>query len=394
MARRVDLSDPLRWRFFMSKMPYKVGIIGTGFVADLYMRSISKMPDITVVSAFDRNADRLTVFCDYWGVARAESREALIASVDVPGLMLNLTNPSSHYEVSHALLDAGHHVYSEKPLATKIEQARELVSFARERGLQLASAPCSVLSEVAQTVWKAVRNGEIKNPRLVYAELDDDFIPCAPYGRWRSETGAPWPWDDEFRVGCTLEHAGYYLSWLMAMFGRIRTVSAASANLVGDLLDTSEPAPDFSVAVLFFESGVVARLTCSIVAPHDHSLQIIGDNGVLSIDECWDNIAHVRLRKRFRVRRRLINSPFSKRLRLGGKTHPKVGRRGAAAMNFALGPAEMLDAIDKGRPARLGAQFALHLTEVTLAIQEAGETGGSVAIQSDCPEMLPMDWAK
>ena len=188
----------------MEMMPREISIIGTGYVADLYMRSLSVMPGIRVVSAFDRNTARMHTFCKYWDIKPVDSFEALTTSVDVPGLILNLTNPSSHYDVSRALLHAGPHVYSEKPLATKIEQAVELVDFARERGLEIASAPCSVLSEAAQTVWKAVRDGELKNPRLVYAELDDDFIPQAPYRRWRSETGAPWPWDDEFRVGCTL----------------------------------------------------------------------------------------------------------------------------------------------------------------------------------------------
>ncbi|MEO0323329.1 MAG: gfo/Idh/MocA family oxidoreductase, partial [Myxococcota bacterium] len=155
-----------------------------------------------------------------------------------------------------------------------------------------------------------------------------------------------------------------------------------------------DPGPDFSVAVLFFESGMVARLTCSIIAPHDHSLRVIGDNGALELNEVWNNTTPVKFRKRFRVRRRLVESPLARRLKLPQPTHPKVGRTGAAAMNFALGPAEMLEAIAAGRASRLSGDFALHLTETTLAIQEAGETGAPVRIRSDCPRIDPMDWAR
>ena len=60
------------------------------------------------------------------------------------------------------------------------------------------------------------------------------------------------------------------------------------------------------------------------------------------------------------IRRKLINSPFAKKVSLPGPTHPKVGRKGAATMNFALGPAEMLDALSEGRESRVSADFALH----------------------------------
>ena len=115
-------------------------------------------------------------------------------------------------------------------------------------------------------------------------KLDDDFMPQAPYRRWQSISGAQWPYRDEFRVGCTLEHAGYYLTWLLAMFGTVERVIAASANVAVGCIDGKLPAaPDFSCATLFFKSGVVVRLTCSIVARHNHEIRIIGDDGILEL---------------------------------------------------------------------------------------------------------------
>jgi predicted dehydrogenase len=313
-------------------------LVGTGYVADVYMRSLKTFPEMRVVAAFDRHAARLSQFSGYWGIKAAESLQDLLDQSRDGDIVLNLTNPSQHYAVSLACLEAGRHVYSEKPLATDMSNAYTLHAMATSKNVLLASAPCSVLGEAAQTMWRAVRDEVAGKSLLVYAELDDDFVSQAPFRKWISESGAPWPYADEFHVGCTLEHAGYYLTWLIAMFGSVKTVVAASARVVQNNGIVETPAPDFSSAILFFDAGVVARLTCSIVASHNHNLQIFGTRGVLATSESWNNAAKVSFRRRFSLRRRLINSPVTQRIRLTGPTHPKVGRRGAVAMNFALVP--------------------------------------------------------
>ncbi|MCT4608295.1 MAG: Gfo/Idh/MocA family oxidoreductase [Pelagimonas sp.] len=373
-------------------MSGKIVLLGCGFVADLYMRSLSVMPDLQVAGVFDINENRLKQFCEFWNVPARPSFEALLTEAP-DALVLNLTNPHAHYETSKACLLAGRHVYSEKPLATDFAQAQELHELAQRADLVLASAPCSVLGEAAQTFGHALRHDLAGTPRAIYAELDDGFIPQAAYKKWLSESGAPWPYEDEFRVGCTLEHAGYYLTWLISWFGSVRTVVAASAETIPNKEGQGPYAPDFSVATLFFENGPVTRLTCSITAPHDHSIRIVGDKGVLSCKAAWDNDAKVRFAKRMTIRRRLMESPWPRRVRLQGGTHPKVKRWGAAAMNFMLGPQEVLNALKEGRACRLSNDFALHLTEVTLAIQNAGETTGAQQMTTTCPPMEPMPWA-
>lgn len=370
-----------------------VSLIGCGYVADLYMASLATFPRVRVIGAHDIDPARMRAFCTLWNLPEFATPEALFAAQPVDGVILNLTNPASHLAVSEACLKAGFHVWSEKPLALSMEDAHALHALATEKSLILASAPSSVLGEAAQTLAHAVRLGTAGTPRLIYAELDDGYIPQARFGTWRSASGAPWPFEDEFRTGCTLEHAGYYLSWLIAIFGPVRTVVAASATVIPDKPGVPDSAPDVSVAMLFFASGLVARLTCSIVAPHDHRIRVIGDAGVLEVDKAWDNSAKVGFRRRINLRRRLMEHPVAKRIRLGGTTHPKVKRFGAAAMNFALGPVEVLDAIAESRPCRLGGDFALHLNEVTLAIQAAGESSGAQAMQTTCTAMEPMPWA-
>lgn len=372
-------------------MTGRVCILGCGFVADLYMRSLRAMEGIEVAGVFDTDRARLQHFCNHWLVPARRSLEELL---EQDALILNLTNPHAHYDTTLTCLNAGRSVYSEKPLAMTPDQARTLHALARDKGVELASAPCSVLGEAAQTMGHALRHSIAGTPRAIYAELDDGFVPQAAYRKWMSETGAPWPFEDEFRVGCTLEHAGYYLSWLIAWFGGVRTVVAASAETIPDKEGTGPFAPDLSVATLFFDNGPVTRLTCSIVAPHDHRIRVVGDNGVLSCDAAWNNSAKVRFARRMTLRRRLMEHPFPRRIRLRGQTHPKVKRWGAAEMNFMLGPAEVLAAIRDGRPSRLGGDYALHLTEVTLAIQNAGEHSGAQAMTSTCAAMEPMPWAR
>lgn len=372
--------------------PARIGIVGTGFVADLYMRSLELHPELRVIGAHDSNTDRLRQFSDYWKVPRFESLCSLLDS-GACDLVLNLTNPSFHYEINRQCLSSGLNVYSEKPLAVGLDEARNLHALARKQNLMLASAPCNFLSESPQIAWRMLRAGVLGQPRLVYAELDDGFISQAAYRSWRSESGAPWPYKDEFEVGCTLEHAGYYLTWLVMMFGSVRRVAAASACLIPDKGGEPTPTtPDFSVGVLYFENGVVARLTCSIVAAHDHRFRVIGDRGVMEVNDCWDNESPVVIKRRLRIRRRLVDLPFGRRKRIRGRTHPKVGRRGAASMNFALGPAEMMQAVRESRAPRVSADMALHINEITLALQDA--VGGRVIdVQSSCPKIEPMPWA-
>jgi len=368
-----------------------VVLVGCGFVADLYMAGLATFPEIRVLGVYDRDPARRAAFANHWKTRAFDTLDDTLAALPDDGLVLNLTNPASHGEINRTALAAGKHIFCEKPLSLDLAEAQSLIAVAKRKNLQLASAPSSVLSESAQLLIKAVRTGTAGTPRLIYAELDDGFIPQAPIENWRSASGAPWPFMDEFQVGCTLEHAGYYLSWLIAMFGSVTRIVAASAEVLPDKRGVSGT-PDFSVATLFFETGPVARLTCSITAPHDHRIRVIGDAGYLEVKEAWDNAAPVKFHRRFRIRRRLIEHPLGKRIKPQGKTHPKVKRTGAASMNFALGPAEMLAAIAAQRPSRLAGDFALHLTEVTLAIQNAG-TSGAVAIKSRTAPMEPMPWA-
>lgn len=374
----------------------RIAIVGCGFVADYYLRTLPEHPELELVGVMDRDRDRADKISKNYSVRAYDTLEDLLSDPRVE-IVLNLTNPRSHYEISKAALEAGKHVYSEKPLAMTMPQAEELVNLAKERGLLITSAPCSILSETAQTLWKALRENAVGKVRLVYAEMDDGLVHKMPYREWLSESGTPWPFKDEFEVGCTLEHVGYYGTWLTAFFGPAVSVTAFADCLVPDkvtdvVLDPPDT-PDFSVACIKFASGVVARLTCSIVAPHDHALQIIGDDGILGIEDCWFYGDPVYIRRMMRIRRKVFMSPFKQKYPLIRKP-PKFNYKGAQQMDFSRGVAEMAGAIVERRPCRLSPEYALHNNELALAIHYAMKTEMPYRMTTTFTPIEPLPWAK
>jgi len=273
----------------------KFAIIGTGYVADMYPVTLSNHLHLQFEGAWDHDAKNLDAFLRHWPVKRYSNLKDVLSDDSIQ-LVLNLTNPRSHFEVTQRSLEAGKHVYSEKPMAMTFAQAIELASLAEKDQLLLASAPCSVLSPTAQSLWKAVRENTIGKVRLVYANFDDGMIaPREQPWNWHSVSGVPWPAKDEFEVGCTYEHAGYVLTWLAAMFGPAKRVTSfASCQIPDKGIEVEDMASDFSVGCIEYAEGIVARLTCGLVAPKDKSLSIIGDEGELFVGNDVGPVFHRR----------------------------------------------------------------------------------------------------
>ncbi len=386
----------------------RVAFVGCGYTGDQYLESLKRYPYLELAAATDRDQKRAAEFCAYHSVKLAPSLEALLADPSIE-MMVNLTNSSSHYEVSKACLDAGKHLYSEKPLAPKFSEAQELVALAASKGLYLSAAPCSLLGETAQTMWKALRNNEIGKVRVVYAELDDGPLHLAEPHLWRSPSGAPYAYQEEFNVGITIEHAGYYLTWFTAFFGPAKTITAFSASLWPNkqIVPTDPPSvttPDFTVACITFESGVVARVTCSLVAPHNHVMQIVGDTGVLSVDECWNYAAPVHLdrytQRRFKAERYPITKAYPIVKHLAGsrpRTYPPIKKsslkqqQARFRQDYGRGVAELARAITEKRPPRLTADFCLHLNELVCAIQNPTQT--PYQVRTTFEPLQPLDGA-
>jgi predicted dehydrogenase len=393
-----------------------IAMIGCGYVADFYMSSLQYHPELRLVGVYGREVGRLWAFGDYYSVRTYDSLREVVDDPSVE-MVLNLTNPRSHYEVTKLCLEAGKHVYSEKPLAMEHETAKELVSIAKKHNVYLGSAPCSLLGETAQTIWKALQEDVIGRVRLVYANFDAGMTSrYKPWG-WRSASGAPWPAKDEFEVGCAYEHAGYFLTWLAAFFGPARRVTAfASCQIPDKGIPVDGMAPDFTVGCIEYAGGVVARATCSILAPKDRSLTIIGDQGVIYTKDVRDDASTVYVRRtpprrlemaleyrldywldraerwfnwlpwswgnHWRLHRKY---PFARKSAIRSSSRYKP-------VDFCRGPAEMAEAILEKRPCRLSGELGTHITELIEALQYPERFGGRREIESGFDPIQPLPW--
>ena len=386
-----------------------IAIVGCGYVAESYVKTLGNYPHLKLVGAYDRDDSNLRSFCQRSATRPYNNLQQMLDDRAVE-IVLNLTNPLSHYDVTRQCIEAGKHVYSEKPLAMDSKRARELVDLAQARDVYLACAPCSVLGEAAQAAWKAIRDNVIGRVRLVYGNFDDGIIASrqTPW-LWENEAGVPWPAKDEFEIGCTYEHAGYLLTWLAAFFGPARKVTSFAACLHPDKgIAVDSMAPDFTSGCIEYDNQVVARVTCSLLGPKDKSLTIMGDEGVLMVPDVRNDGCPVYLRRippgkmRGGIERRL--NDWRRMLRLPGSesdwhlwenypVRPSRSKRFASRtkpVDFCRGPAELADAIRTRRPCRLSARLGWHITELVETLQHPERYGFCRTLTSHFESIHPL----
>jgi predicted dehydrogenase len=374
----------------------RIALVGCGWVADYYMATLPNHPGLEVAGAHDRDPARLRSFCAFHGIPAYPDLAALLADPSV-GLVLNLTNPRSHFEISDAALRAGKSVYSEKPLGMTMAEAEALVALAAERGLGLAAAPCNHLGAPVLALAAELRAGRAGRVLMAQAEMDDGLVPYLATGTWISASGAPWPAKDEFEVGCTFEHAGYQIAPLVTLFGPVRRVTACHALLVpekGRDIGVGAQNPDVAIGVLQFDNGVIARITLGIVAPHNRLLRVVGTAGFLTLADVWDNRTalvwsatgpgHVQRATR-KLEMRLWRWVPGLMLGRGLRYARRPRRKGAQPMDFALGVARLAAALRAGDRAARDTALALHVTEVTLALQSPESAAGAQVMRTGLP---------
>ena len=209
----------------------------------------------------------------------------------------------------------------------------------------------------------------------------------APW-QWKNTAGTAWPAKDEFEVGCTYEHAGYILTWLAAFFGPALKVSSFAACLIPDKgIAVDAMAPDFTVGCIEYGDGIVARVTCSLVAPKDKSLTIIGDDGVLQVADLRNDVCpvyirripadrlHAAVERRVNRWRRALRWPgydtdwhVWTKYPLGGKPQGRFVSS-VKQVDFNRGPAELAGAIRQKRACRLSPELGWHIAELIERLQ-------------------------
>jgi predicted dehydrogenase len=352
----------------------KVGIVGCGNIATPYARRIAAAPELELVAAADALDGRADALVSEFGGTAHGSLAELLADERVE-TVVNLTPASAHAEVTAAALEAGKHVHSEKPLALHYDEARALVELAKRRSLVLGASPGTLLGEAQQTMWKLVREGAIGPVRVVYAEANWGHI----------ETWHPTPLS-VLSPGPMADVGVYPISILTAVFGPARRVTAFSATVEPDRVDLhGHPfrmeAPDFVVAVLELESGLLVRLTASfyVGAGKQRGLELHGDGGRIHL-AAWND--------------------FSSRLQLSGAGEedeyadvPLV-REPYPGTDWSRPLVDLAEAVRDGRAPRASGAQAAHLVEILDAIETSSRDGGPVGVRSSFEPPQPLEWAR
>ena len=377
----------------------KIAIIGIGFVADYYMTTLANYPQLELGGVYDRDPVRLKQFSDHYKVSTYPSFEAILADEEIV-IVVNLTTPENHYSLSKQALEAGKHVYCEKPLAMRYEEAAELVAIAERQDLTLASAPANALSAAHELVAGTL--DQIGKPRPGLCRDGGTGRSSAPTG----SNGALY----QVRAGRVCMNSKWVARWntpVMRCPGwcrcsvRSRVFSAFSALTFPDKGPETEAmamAPDFSAGCLLFRSGVIARLTCGLAAPRNRSLTILGDGGTITVNDLWDHRSPVYLetvtagrslrtrlfeRLEIRLKHFLPWKPLpGRRLSYEHSAKPSKLPAYPSQIDFAGGIAAQAAAIELGSPPFSSGRVALHITELALALNNAGSLPQPYRMQS------------
>lgn len=357
-----------------------VGIIGCGNISAAYLELAPLFKGYEILAVADINMDNANARAEEFGV-RSQSVEDLLASADID-LVINLTIPAAHLEVSRAILEAGKHVYSEKPFVLSLSEAQELGALARSKGLRVGSAPDTFMGGSHQLARSLVDEGAIGNvtsgTAMVMSHGMEHWHPNPDF--FFKKGGGP-----------ILDLGPYYLCNLVQMLGPVAKVSSFTNAAFATRTISNGPRDGETVPVetpttihslLSFQNGAVITLLASWdVWKNDHPImELYGTEGTMTLPD--PNFFGGELTITERDGEDIEKSwdhPFG-----------VPNFEGVHANYRGAGLADMALAITSGRPHRCNDEFATHVVEVMTAILEAGDIGEVLTMQTTCerPEVL------
>lgn len=343
-----------------------VGVVGCGDISPLYLRSAKHFPILNLVACADLNRD----------AARARAAEFGVEALSVPELLnrpdidiiLNITVPSAHAAVAKAALTAGKHVYNEKPLATDLDDAKELLGLADSKGLRVACAPSSFLGAAVQTCRKLVDEGAIGTPVAFHTSLLGHGM-------------EGWHPNPEFFYrpggGPLLDVGPYIVAALTALLGPVARVASMGRVSFPERTITAGPragtvfpvgTPTHIVSTLEFVGGAIGTLTTSfdVWASEQPKFELYGSTGTLRL-----------------AAPNLFGGPVWIHEAGGAwEEKPLVHPYNSLESGWSIALADLALAIQEERPHRADGRFALHALEVMQACLQSAETGEAVAVES------------
>jgi predicted dehydrogenase len=355
-----------------------VGVIGCGNISAAYFRLAPLFKGIEMRACADINMDAARARAKGYKV-RAETVDDLLKAKDID-IVVNLTIPAVHYDVSKQILDAGKHVYSEKPFVLSVKEGLDLKKRAEKKGLRIGSAPDTFLGGAHQLARDLVDSGKL-------GKITSGTCYVMSHGM---EHWHPNP-DFFFQPGAgpVLDIGPYYVSDLIQLIGPVKQVAAMATTPAKERTISSKPrageripvnTPTTIHAILEFANGAVVTLNTSWdVWKHGHApIELYGEEGTIFVPDPNFFGGQVRYTKRGDDVKRVPK--WDHPLSVPNDKHAV----GMLANYRTAGLADMAIAIGEGRPHRCSMEAALHAVDVMTGILKSGETGKFVEMQTTC----------
>jgi len=340
----------------------------------VYLRVAQQFPEIEVVALADMRPEVAQERAEQFGIPQVLEVDALLQHPDIE-IVLNLTPPKAHAPINKAALEAGKHVYCEKPFAVSRAEALEVLALAQQKGLYIGCAPDTVLGAGIQTCLQLIREGAIGEPVGASA-----FMLSPGHERWH-----PNP-EFFYQVGGgpMLDMGPYYITTLVTLLGAARRVAGMSRITRPVRTITSEPkrgqqipveTPTHITGAIEFQNGALATVIMSfdVWAHRLPCIEVYGTEGTLGVPDPNGFGGPVLLRKAGESawREMPLTHPYAEQYR-------------------SLGLAEMIRAIQEGRPNRLNGELAYHVLDIMLAFNDSSVSGMHLTIGSVCTPPAPM----
>ena len=346
----------------------RIGFVGVGAISGIYLENITNMfKDIEIIGVCDLIRERAENAVKKYNIPKLyNDMYELFAAPDVD-IVLNITRPYEHFEVSKAALLAGKHVYSEKPLAACLEEGKELVNIAREKNLMLGGAPDTFLGAGIQTCRKIIEDGLIGTPIG-----GAGFMICRGHETWHP--------DPEFYYkyggGPMFDMGPYYITALINLLGNVSDVSAMTKKSFEKRLITSQPhngeiidvdVNTYIAGTMRFESGAIGTLftTFDVYYPEQARVEVYGSEGTLYVPDPNGFGGPIRL---FRPGEGMREMPLE--------------FNNYAENSRALGLADMAKALQTGRKFRCNCGQTYHVLEIMEGFTKSGDERREVKIES------------
>ncbi|MGR3512539.1 MAG: Gfo/Idh/MocA family protein [Paracoccaceae bacterium] len=363
-----------------------VGLIGCGNISSSYLRLAPLFKGVEIRAVADRDMTAAGARAEEFGVA-ARTVDALLASDDID-MVVNLTIPEAHFEITCRILEAGKHAYSEKPLVLTMEEGETLRALAEAKGLRVGSAPDTFLGGAHQWARHLIDAGSVGRITAGTAHIMNRGM----------ENWHPNP-DFFFQPGAgpMLDIGPYYVTNLIQLLGPVARVAALTNAAFLEREITSEPragemvsvnTPTNIHALLDFVSGASVTISTSWdVHAHRHGhMELYGTEGSLFLPD--PNFFGGT------VERGVLGQEIAA---TEAWDHPFAVANQDTRANYRMaGLADMAAALIEGRDHRCSLDLALHAVDVMTSVLRSGESGAFEAMTTTCarPAALGPDEAQ